>query len=347
MTAPIFIVGANRSGTTLVRLILNAHPRIGVPEEVNYFSPWMAEHWRETASNEDKFRNRVKWQLQHCIEPQVFPGIDRDTLTDEVVKRASTYDWRAVYKGALEAWAAHHGNERWGEKTPGNLFYVDTLRAMFPDAQFIHVVRDPRAGVQSMKEISFFGEDVAFNALIRRKCLREGLAYDKRMPPGRWRRLRYEDLLATPEDTIAALCDFLGEEFHPCMLNYHNDAEQYMKSGAASDFNKAARRPIDPNKIWSWRRKMNSEETAIVEIVCRREMKFLGYTPDATRLPFYQRMWLAVKSLYWWILCKRHDGPGYVIVDHLFESSLRRIDRLYQKATNRAMAFFTYFTRHT
>lgn len=312
--APIFIVGANRSGTTLLRLILNAHSRIAIPEELNYFNTWMAEHWREETADREAFRGRVHWYLQSKLPPGAFGDTDVSALEEDIVAQASVYDWRAVYEGLLTAWARHHGKIRWGEKTPGNLFYVDTLRAMFPEAQFIHLVRDPRAGVLSMQNASFFGDDMVINALNRRKYLREGLRRDATMPPDKWTRVRYEDLLTAPEDTVRALCIFLGERYHPSMLTYYEDAERYMSPAAAQKFNRAARRPIDPKKADSWRDALPPADAALIGTICRREMEALGYAPLAdTAPPLTTRLAVPLKVAYWRLADSRCDAPEYIV----------------------------------
>lgn len=334
--APIFIVGVNRSGTTLLRLILNAHPHIAIPEELNYFNPWIDAHWRERADDIEGFRRRVHWYLHEKLPAGVLPGIDLDSLEDEIVARARVYDWRAVYQGALASWAHHFDKPRWGEKTPGNLFYVDTLRTMFPGAQFLHLVRDPRAGVQSMQKTSFFGDDVAINALNRRKYLREGLYRDATMPSDQWMRVRYEDLLRTPEKTVRGLCDFLGEPFTPSMLSYYERAEQYMHSAAANGHNQAARRPIDASRAEAWRDRLPPMDAARIESICRHEMNALGYTPDGPSLSLAARLLLLLKALYWRLLQFRKDAPDAFVLDS--PSAVRRRLRSLWWGTNPAPA---------
>jgi len=332
--SPIFIVGANRSGTTLLRLILNAHPRLAVPEELNYFNPWIVTHWRDAASDRDAFHHRVHWYLHEQMPPGAFGDVDLTELEDAIVTRASDYDWRGLYEGALAAWARHHGKGRWGEKTPGNLFYVDTLLAMFPEAQFIHLVRDPRAGVASMQKTSFFGNDAAINALNRRKYLREGLRRDATMPPEQWTRVRYEDLLTAPEDTLRRLCDVLGERYTPSMLTYYEDADRYMSSAAAQDYNRSARRPIDPSKAHSWRRDLPPSDVATIEAVCHTEMRALSYRLDGRSLALIDRAVLLGKQVYWHLSQFRCDAPDYVVGDSPARLLRRMPARLRRAAAN-------------
>lgn len=313
--APIFIVGVNRSGTTLLRLILNAHPRIAIPEEMEFFNPWMAAHWRDAAPDREAFRARTRWYLRTKLPEHAFEGVDLTTLEAAIVDRAPAYDWRALYAGALKWWASCHGKARWGEKTPGNLFYVDTLQAMFPDAQFIHLVRDPRPGVQSMQKASFFGDDPVINALNRRKYLREGLRRDATMPSDQWMRIRYEDLLTDPGATVRSLCAFLGEAFAPPMLTYHEDAEQYMSKAAATDFNRAARRPIDPSRATAWKDSLSPSDAAAIDAICRSQMDALGYAPSGHSPSLLGRAELIAKSLFWRYADSTCDAPEHVVQD--------------------------------
>lgn len=336
--APIFIVGANRSGTTLLRLILNAHPQIAIPEELNYFNPWLVNHWREAAPDREAFRSRVHWYLHQKLPSGAFGNTDLSAFEEEIVRQADTYDWRGLYQGALQSWAARHDKARWGEKTPGNLFYVDTLRAMFPEAQFIHLVRDPRAGVLSMQEASFFGDDVSINALNRRKYLREGLRRDAAMPSEEWTRVRYEDLLTAPEDTVQSLCHFLGERYTPSMLTYYEDADQYMSAAAAQNFNQAARRPIDPTKAHSWRETLSSKDGGVIETICRREMKVLGYTLEEPSPSLYTRIAITIKFLYWYLAHLRCDSPDYIVGDSP-SAYLRRIPSRFRAALSNLCRF--------
>ena len=120
--APIFIVGANRSGTTLLRLMLNAHPSVGIPEEVVYFGSRMAgvpiEQWRAPGLAPAAYTRFVKNFLETSCAPLGMP--DRMALLAEILESGPA-DFRHPYQYVLEAWARQHGKPRWGEKTPGNL----------------------------------------------------------------------------------------------------------------------------------------------------------------------------------------------------------------------------------
>lgn len=300
-TSPIFIVGTNRSGTTLLRLMLNAHFRIAVPEEISYFQSFMAgvpiESWRTPGLSEEAYRTFVGEVLD--TNAAVFDTMDRNALKAAVMDGEGR-DLRTPYARLLGEWAQAQNKPRWGEKTPGNLFFVDILLEMFPDAQFIHVVRDPRAGVASMQEVDFFPNNVFFNALSRAKHHRVATYFASRVPAAQWISIRYEDLVSDAESVLRTLCTFLGEPFDPTMLQYHRSSATFMKADAATSFNAAATRPVTTAMVDKWKEKLSAREVALVETICRAEMERYDYVPtDALDLPWTDRITLWAHTRYW------------------------------------------------
>jgi hypothetical protein len=312
---PVFIVGANRSGTTLLRLILNAHPRIAVPDEIIYFGSYLAgvpvEHWREPNLSATAYERFVDRFLEsNCA---ALNELDKDALKDEIL--AGRRDFRRPYRCVLEAWARHYGKDRWGEKTPGNLFYADIILDMFPDAQFLYMVRDPRAGVASMQRVSFFPNDVVFNALSRRKHDINGRALLKRnVPISQRRTVRYEDLVRDPEGQMRAICEFLGEDFRPQMLHFHEGADAYMKNAAEQRYNETATHPITDDRVDAWKSSLTTDQIAAVESICAPVMRHFEYPPEARRPSLSRRAEMLLKRGYWRYQCWRHRDVRHFTV---------------------------------
>ncbi len=329
--SPIFIVGANRSGTTLLRLILNAHPNIAIPEEIIYFGSTMAgvpiSQWRNPGLSDKVYREFVGDFVDNKCH--VLDGINHQEIKDEILS-GNQKDFCHPYRTILEAWANHHGKRRWGEKTPGNLFYADILVEMFPDARFIHLVRDPRAGVSSMMKTTFFPNDIAFNAMSRRKFMRKGRAIlEQAVPTSQRLLLRYEDIVTEPEISIRAICDFIGEAFEPAMLSFYKDSSKYMKAEAASSFNKAATKPISADMLDKWKKHLSSEQVAMVEAVCRREMQEFKYAFSGNRLSVSQRFELVTKKMYWDLQQWRHRRVRHFTVkSEMFARSKKRFSKI-------------------
>lgn len=327
---PIFIVGANRSGTTLLRLMLNAHSRIAVPEELLYFRSHFGdapvESWRRPPLSEAEYAGLVQEFVENAAT--LHPEIDCGNVIQAILD-ASDRDLRHPYQTLLDVWTQRHGKARWGEKTPGNLFYVDVIAEMFPAASFVYVVRDPRAGVASMQKTDFFPEDVAFNAMTRRKHADVGPALlRKHVAPERWTTVRYEDLVREPEATLRRICEVIGEDYEPQMLQYHRSASDYMKEEAASTFNAAATRPVTASKIDAWQSRLSACEIAMIETVCAGEMREHGYAFMRPALSAGQRARIAVeymaKRVYWHAQSWRHRHVRHHTVRHPILARFRR-----------------------
>jgi len=327
--APIFIVGANRSGTTLVRLVLNAHSRIAIPEELTYLDSFLGgvpiEHWRAPGLSPSAYAAFVDACLDAWLP--VLPELDREPLRTAVLDGPANF--RVPYATVLRAWANYYGKARFGEKTPGNLFYADVLYAMFPEAHFIHVVRDPRAGVASMQRVDFFPQDVVFNALSRRKHMTTGRKIlERAVPAEQQMTVRYENLVDNPVNTVRRLCTFLGEAYEPAMLAFHRDADRFMKEEASSSFNAAATRPISSGRIDSWRRHLSHADQAIIETICAADMAEFGYVADSEPLSMRTRLDLWVKRAYWALQSWRNRRLRHYTVKHpMFAGLHRRLRR--------------------
>lgn len=342
-TGPIFIVGANRSGTTLLRLMLNAHSRIAVPEELLYLRSSYAgvpvTEWRVPDLTEADYAELVEGFVHNAAA--LHPELDPGTLTHSILS-VPNRSLRHPYATVLEHWTALQGKARWGEKTPGNLFYVDILSEMFPDAAFLYVVRDPRAGVASMQKTDFFPDDIVFNALTRRKHAVAGLDLLRRhVAPDRWTTVRYEDLVTDPVRTLQHVCQVIGEAYEPAMLDYHRTAERFMKDDAAATFNATATRPVTAKKIDAWREVLSPDQVALIERICAREMADHGYTPAHPPLSpaafLKNTVEYGVKHAYWHVQSFRHRHIRHYTVRHpLFARSRTRVRNLISRRPGNA-----------
>lgn len=324
--APIFILGTNRSGTTLLRLMLNAHSRIAVPEEMLYFRSDYAgvpvERWQAPGLSDAAYEELARSFVQNA--EALHPELGTLRLIERIMHDGPR-DLRYPYEMIMSTWANLQGKPRWGEKTPGNLFYVDVIYDMFPDAQFIYIARDPRAGVASMQRAEFFPEDIVFNALSRhkhfstaRRLLRE------HVPPAQWMEMRYEDLVIAPTAALEQVCAFLNEPFESGMLAYHHTAADYMKDEAATGFNAAATRPVSTSRLEDWRSRLTPEDVAVVESICFPEMEAFEYSLDNHSMSWSRRIQKACKTAYWHWKLWRHSSTRHYTVKYEMLASTRR-----------------------
>jgi hypothetical protein len=302
---------------------------MAIPDEINYFYSFRGasnyRRWWAPNLTRDEYAQFVDDFLQ--TNRDVTPELDLDALRDQIL--SGPPNLRRPYRLLLERWAQHYGKSRWGEKTPGNLNAADLIMNMFPDARFIQLVRDPRAVVHSMQRVSFFPNDVIFNALNLRKSLTDGKTHlESSVPASQRMTVRYEDLVDDPVPLLRRICDFADLEYEPSMLAFHEDAAQYMTGEASSSFNTKATRPISKSRANAWKRQLSERDIALIDVVVRDAMKRFGYTPRGLHLTLWQWIELAVKYSYWRYHCWRNRRiPQYMLRHEMLDGLRSRIQR--------------------
>ena len=265
--APVVILGVSRSGTTLLKEMLDQHPSLAIPPE-SYFIPQLWDRHGEWPDPE-RFVTDIG-RLARVREWGVTPADVRERISE----RPSFADAiRAIY----QAYADTRGKPRFGDKTPAYMQRLDVLERAFPDAQYVHLVRDGRdAGLSfiEMRRRPRFNwarprSLAAFAALWRREV--EGARrFGRELAPGRYLELRYEDLVADPELTLRELCGFLGLEFDPGMLGYQR------RQGARTlpDHTRLVQPPAPGRQ---WREQMALGDVECFEAIAGRLLAELGY----------------------------------------------------------------------
>ena len=199
---PIFVVGCQRSGTTLLRLMLDSHPAISCGPETRFLSDLA----KVTTDN---------WQrLSHYGYP----------------KEYWLRSMAGFFEGIQRDYAISRGKARWADKTPRYALSLDFIDELFPECLVVHVVRDGRDVVASHR--SRFGYVAALKAAEKwPRYIEAARAAGARLGPDRYHEVRYERLVADPESTMRALLDFLGEAWDDAVLRHedfpHDVADKY------------------------------------------------------------------------------------------------------------------------
>jgi hypothetical protein len=260
---PFFVVGCPRSGTTLVRTILDGHSRLSIPPE-SHFVVALARHGRRGAATLDDIMAHPEFRAWNVDTEALRGWVDRAGPTSYRELISAVFDWYAV----------SHGKHRWGDKTPGYVSFLPQLLRVFPDAQFVHVLRDGRDVVASLSEQDWGPEKPVIGALQWRRKVSAGRRAGARMGSDRYLELKLEDLITDPETKVRELCHFLGEQFQPDMLEFPARARTLF----AEDDNVTARvrEPLSTGSR-DWRSGLSVREQRTVESLCHRQLVQLGY----------------------------------------------------------------------
>jgi hypothetical protein len=232
-TGPLFIIGMPRSGTKLLRGLLNEHELIRIlPLETNFFH-FLDSEWHKFGdlsdySNFEKFYNSIL-QVPYFIDQSKSYGnipcktwfeMCKDFSTGQVFESLIRHDVNAPFGSDII----------WGDKSPSYIIHIKLLYSNYPTARFIHIVRDVRDYCLSINNA--WGKNI-FRAAQRwnedvMKCLQDS----KTIPMDSFIQIRYEDLLENPENELSKICKFLEVNFDKTMLKLSKPTENI---GTAKD----------------------------------------------------------------------------------------------------------------
>jgi hypothetical protein len=266
---PLIVLGVRRSGTTLLRVILDRNAALAVPDE-SYFVPQLARRHRGTvdpAAFLDDLR-RLPTLVEWTLLPDVVAGRLRPGMTTG-----------AAIAAVFEAYAAERGKPRWGDKTPLYMQYLPLLERLFPDALFVHLIRDGRDAALSflsvpagiMTEGWGYPRDAAGFACQWATEVRAARALGARVGPTRYLEVRYEALVGDPPAELRRICDFAGLAFDADMLAYVGRTDS-----ARKEHQQRLGEPLRTG-VRDWRTEMTEADRAAFEQVAGDLLHELGY----------------------------------------------------------------------
>lgn len=274
---PIFVVGCPRSGTTLFRTMLSAHRSIAIPPETRYL---MNMYWRRGQLGDLRQREmRVKLASAIVDDPETrfrVLGLDGEQVKAEIVDGPPTLG--SAFGIIFRDYARLFGKPRWGDKRPAYYAFMDELDHLFPDAQFIHLIRDPRACVESLKRQEWYPDEAAPCLAAWVHAVRSASRSGRRLGPERYLEVRYEELVSDPERVSRQICTFLGEPFDEQMCRPELIADKvnpahYQQRGQIQQ-------GVNTATVEAWAKRLPPDEIALIDRVAKRWMKRYGYTPS-------------------------------------------------------------------
>ena len=288
---PVIVLGVRRSGTTLLRVMLDRNAALAVPDE-SYFIPQLARRHRghvDRASFLDDLR-RLPTLVEWGLRPATVAERLREGMTTGQAIAA-----------VFEAYAAERGKPRWGDKTPLYMQHLPLLERLFPSARFVHLIRDGRDAALSYLAVpegimtAGWGHphDAAGFAAQWATEVRDARALGRRVGEARYLELGYEALVADAPGSLREVCRFAGLEYDDGMLGYVGETESARKAHQ--------QRLNEPPRVGvrDWRTEMAPIDVAAFESVAGDLLAELGYETtspgsSAARLGAYR-----VKTSAW------------------------------------------------
>lgn len=326
---PIFIIGYERSGTTLLMAMVGCHPRIAIPE-VGWLFPRIYP-WRYTygdLSINSNFRIMAAEMLFGLNQPLWGMSLNPMTAVDEIISLSPERIYAGIYTAMHLRYAKEFGNKpRWGQKTPNNLFFVPQILENFPNAQFIFITRDGRDACATSMESAFGAGNIFMAAHTWNLANNFIKPFRSEYDSSTWFDVKYEELVREPVKVLKKICEFIGETYDPRMLEFHKTPIGVAR-GKQKDHAPLGR-PVTDKYIGIYKRLLSVRDLQIYASVAGEAHKEAGYELDVEPIEISEQDKALWKELDDRIRAAKLDSPGGHIVfdsyrDWLVEQRLVR-----------------------
>jgi hypothetical protein len=320
---PVFIVGCERSGTTLLRLMLNAHPQMAIPPESYFIQQIWAAHPSPKVYPPEIRERVIHLLLEHPLWGKVPEwGLDPEALRRRLESMEAPKHAK-VLEAVFTAYAARQGKSRWGDKTPSYVESLDSIHQIFPKAKLIHLIRDGRAVCESLLRQKFGPGSVPEIGKLWSERVQRGRRAGRQLPETVYREISYEALVSEPEVQLRRLCSFLELSFHREMLEHRQKSDSTVFEEEKDGRHQSATRPIDPELRDQWRRRLSVSDRLLFQAFAGPTLRACGYPVERDlRQPIFT-LWKGG-----WFLAR------------VLGLAPRKIKRWYEKRTNKKVSVY-------
>ena len=278
-----FVVGVRRSGTTLLRLMLDAHPQLAIPSETHFVPDLIEASGKDDASPESlagMLISHPRWGDFH---------LDAGELRGRFQK-LERINSGAVLRAFYVLYAEQESKPRWGDKTPGYVRHMRKIEEALPEARFVHLIRDGRDGALSILSQDMRLEGIAKAAKSWKNLIEGSRAQAESL--NHYLEVRYEDLILDTEPTLRRVCEFCELPWDPAVLDYHERAGERLQemardlprpgrpprtSGQRLSSHALTREPPKADRVGQWRTQMSEADRTTFEGIAGNLLAELGY----------------------------------------------------------------------
>ncbi len=280
-TSPVFLFGMERSGTTLLAMMIGAHPEIAVP--LSTTGMWYDFYDRLASrygnlSTEGDLRLLVDDILAHKRIGMWRASLDRGGIEE----RCSCGDYGSVVRAFHLEYAGICGKSMWANSDISTLYNMHVANSWFPDALFVHLVRDGRDVALSHRNYPFGAGNIAECADKWRIEVGRNIRMGAMIGPERYCLIRYEDLVLRPEETLERLCGFMGVSYEREMMDYTKTVEARVPPDRLWLWPELGNSP-KKSKAFRWKKIMGKAQRAVFDSIAGALLDELGYERSASR----------------------------------------------------------------
>jgi hypothetical protein len=306
----------------MLRLMLDSNPLVAIPGE-SHFIPSFWMKGRRYLSGGDLDAQRLAGDIMRTRHFKLWQVPEEDVLGR--VRRLERPTFAEVIDALFMAYAEQHGKERWGDKTPIYVHSIPLLARLFPEARFVHLIRDGRDVALSYLSVPWGPATIWQAARKWRADVSAGRRAGRSLQPGRYLEVHYEHLVREPAATLEKVCSLADLPFSERMLEYHRDGIHRLQAPPDGvPFHASSAKP--PTRgLRDWRSEMSWEQIAAFEAVAGELLSELDYERGCPDPSWARRMeaWGRVKGRDIFILGSRIKRRMVVAVTRRSPAGMR------------------------
>lgn len=319
---PVFIVGMPRSGTKLMRTLLNQHPDISITLAESHFIPYFIK----TFGNPPPFHTEADFRrfMEKFSRTTFCRGMRRAGYqfhTQEFLATVDWSSWASIFEQLFRHFSAKPDRQDviWGDKTPGYIKHMPLLQQLYPQAKFLHMIRDPRDYCLSVR--TSWGKSL-YRAAHRWKETIETARHVGKQLGDNYLEVFYEDLLSDPEKVMRTIADFLGCPYHASMVTLGKSPEDFGETKGQYG--------IVRDNAHKYHKRLSIQQIRrIEEIVCPVAVPLKYDMDNDVRHKPLRALYLAGYKLYDGIIALRH----HILMERHMLQGVQRLVNHYTKSS--------------
>lgn len=276
-----FIVGRPRSGTTLLRILFEAHPNVLIPPESPFIISLYKKYGKVIAWDE----KNIKEFCEDLFKQRYFDKwlIEKDVLYSSLLEMQGENSFQTMVKKVCLTYSSVFDKKEIlfiGDKNPAYSLFIHRIHKLFPEAKIIHITRDYRDNYLSLIKVNF---EVPIVPLVvyRWKFALHQMWKLKKENPDLIYSIKYEDLATAPEEEFGKLCRFLGIKYDPSVMSFYQKKSEVEKAYAGSDdlnqVHQSLFNPISTARMNLWQTEMTERQICVADLVAGKSAEKAGY----------------------------------------------------------------------
>ena len=268
----------------MLRTMLNTHPELAIPRETRFLMESFNKRVKfgdlRVDANRRKLTEFIVYHEDSWFERF---DVDRDMAAERLMAAPPTLG--SLLGTAFQLYAEANGKTRWGDKRPTLVLILPALFAMFPDAQFVNIVRDPRGASASMKKLDWYKGNIGGGVELWVNCVLAARKATQVLRPDQILNIQYEELVRDPAAVLGGIARFLTLDTSQTetMLSFHTNVDE-----PVSEYHHRLEEGVNEAPVEGWRDHLSMEEIAFIEQQSSRLMEVYGYervAPSGLTIP--------------------------------------------------------------